>query len=190
MLDALVVPELHQFYDRNAEHIFVIGHENGHSLGPDSTYRTALGIYDHIIEENKADVVSIAMMPEYVKAGVIDEQTLKKVYVSWIVRILLKSKPQMVQPHRVGDLIHFNYLLKHQAIAFDADNKLSIDFTKLPEIMNKILSETIAVQLSKSPQKAKQFIDENTQWTSLHDYIAQTLVKIGIKPYKDIRTYL
>ena len=190
MLDALVVPELHQFYDRNAEHIFVIGHENGHSLGPDSTYRTALGIYDHIIEENKADVVSIAMMPEYVKAGVIDEQTLKKVYVSWIVRILLKSKPQMIQPHRVGDLIHFNYLLKHQAIAFDADNKLSIDFTKLPEIMNKILSETIAVQLSKSPQKAKQFIDENTQWTSLHDYIAQTLVKIGIKPYKDIRTYL
>ncbi len=190
LLEALLEPEFHRYYDEEAEHIFVIGHENGHSLGPDSSYKKALGIYQHIIEENKADVVSIAMMPEYVKAGVISEETLKKVYVTWIMRLLLKAKPQHIQPHRVGDLIHFNYLLDHGAIVLSEDKKIRIDFIKMPDVMNKILLETIEVQLSKSPKTAKAFIDANSAWNQKHEYIAKTLRELGIKPYKDIRTYL
>jgi len=190
ILNALLDKDFHQYYDEDAEHIFVIGHENGHSLGPDSSYKDSLGIYKHIIEENKADVVSIAMMPQYVKSGVINETTLRKVYVTWIVRLLLKAKPLQIQAHRVGDLIHFNYLLRHGAISINADNKIRVNFDVLPEVMNKILQETIAVQLSKSPQKAKEFITENGEWGKLHEYIAATLQHIGIKPYKDIRTYL
>lgn len=190
MLDKLLDKEFHRWFDDEAEHIFVIGHENGHSLGPDASYKTALGIYQHTIEENKADVVSIAMMPQYVTAGVIDEETLKKVYVTWGMRLLLKARPQPEQPHRVGDLIHFNYLLKHGAIAVTPENKIRFDFAKFPEVMQKILQETIEVQLSKSPARAKAFIDENTAWGELHEYIAKTLQSLGIKPYKDIRTYL
>ena len=95
----------------------------------------------------------------------------------------------MIQPHRVGDLIHFNYLLEHGAISFNADNKLEIDFEKLPKVMNKILEETIEVQLSKSPDKAKSFIDKYSAWSDIHRYIADTLVKIGIKPYIEIKAY-
>ncbi|MBE6444284.1 MAG: hypothetical protein E7020_06455 [Alphaproteobacteria bacterium] len=190
MLDTLLEKDFHQYYDEEAEHIFVIGHENGHSLGPDNTYKTALGIYNHIIEENKADVVSIAMMPEYVKVGVINEIMLKKVYVTWVMRLLLKAKPKQIQPHRVGDLIHFNWLMRHGAIVITADNKISFDFVKMPEAINKILEETIEVQLSKSSKRAKEFIDFNSEWNELHDYIATTLKNLGIKPYKDIRTYL
>ena len=130
------------------------------------------------------------MMPQYVTAGVIDEETLKKVYVTWGMRLLLKARPQPEQPHRVGDLIHFNYLLKHGAIAVTPENKIRFDFAKFPEVMQKILQETIEVQLSKSPARAKAFIDENTAWGELHEYIAKTLQSLGIKPYKDIRTYL
>ena len=190
LLEALLDKDFHQYYDEEAEHIFVIGHENGHSLGPDNSYKKALGVYQHTVEENKADVVSIAMMPQYVKVGIIDEVTLKKVYVTWIVRLLLKAKPQLIQPHRMGDLIHFNYLMKHGAIEMTAENKLKVHFEKMPAVMNKILEETIAVQLSRSPQKAKEFIDENTEWNTLHDYIAKTLQGLGIKCYKDIRTHL
>ena len=190
MLEALLEQEFHRYYDPEAEHIFVIGHENGHSLGPDSTFKTALGLYQHIIEENKADVVSITMMPQYVKAGVIDEEMLKKVYVTWVMRLLLKAKPQRIQPHRVGDLIHFNYLLSHGAIEMTPENKIKFNFDKFPEVMGKILTETIEVQLSKSPARALKFIEDNSEWSSLHEYIAQTLQDLGIKPYKDIRTYL
>ncbi len=189
MLAALVSPELHRFYNPEAEHIFVIGHENGHSLGPDSSYQDALGVYKHIIEENKADVVSIAFMPEYVKNGIIGEQMLREIYTTWIVRLFLKARPQQIQPHRVGDLIHFNFLLKHGAIRFNADRKLEIDFAALPGVMQKILRQTIEVQLSKDTGCAKAFIEKYSDWGELHQYVADTLQRLGIKPYKEIRTY-
>ena len=43
------------------DHPFTIGHENGHSLGPKEGCE-ALGKYKSIIEENKADMVSLAMI--------------------------------------------------------------------------------------------------------------------------------
>ena len=189
LLNALVREDFHKYFNDEAEHIFVIGHENGHSLGPNSSYQNALGLYKHTIEENKADVVSITFMPEYVKAGIIDEQTLKEVYTSWIVRMLLKSKPKLSQPHRLGDLIHFNFLLQHGAIEFNSEGKLVIHFDKMPEVMHKILEETIAVQLSKSPDKAKEFIDKYSGWTELHEHIAKVQQDLGIKCYKDIRIH-
>lgn len=189
MLNALVRADFHKYYNPEAEHIFVIGHENGHSLGPDSSYQNALGLYKHTIEENKADVISITFMPEYVKAGIINEQTLKEIYTTWIIRLLLKSKPSLSQPHRTGDLIHFNYLLSHGAIEFDSERKLVIHFDRLPEVMHQLLDDTIAIQLSKSPEKAKDFIEQYTQWNDLHDYIASVHQRLGLKPYKEIRMH-
>lgn len=188
-LEALVGGELHQYYNPEADHIFVIGHENGHSLGPDSSFKNSLGLYKHTIEENKADVVSIAMMPQYVKAGIIDEKTLKEVYTTWIIRMFLKARPQLIQPHRVGDLMHFNYLLEHEAISFDESGKLHIDFERLSDVMNKILAETIEIQLSKSPEKAKSFIDKYSFWSDIHEHIAKVLKEIGIKPYIEIKAH-
>ena len=190
LLDALLVENLHQYYDRESEHIFVIGHENGHSFGPDSSYKTALGIYQHIIEEYKADVTSIAMMKEYVKSGVISETDLKKIYVTWVMRLLLKSKPQHIQPHRIGDLIHFNRLLNLGAIEINGDKKININFEKLHEVTYNGLENAIKVQLSKSTAEAKKFIDKYSTWNETHQYIADVLLKLGIKPYKNIRMFL
>ena len=188
LLEALAAPELHQYYSHEADHIFVIGHENGHSLGPDSYYKDALGAYRHIIEENKADVVSIAMMPEYVKSGVIDELMLKKIYTTWVImRSLSKAKP--IESHRVGDLIHFNFLLEHGAIRINDDRKIEIDFAKMPSVVSKLLEETVEVQLSRSPEKAKAWIDRYTKWEDLHIYIAETLQKLGVKNYIEIEAH-
>ena len=187
LLQALVAPEFHQYYDHEADHIFVIGHENGHSLGPDSFYKDALGAYRHIIEENKADVVSIVMMPEYVKSGVIDELTLKKIYTTWVIRCLSKAKP--IESHRVGDLIHFNFLLEKGAIRINSDRKLEVDFAKMPQAVSKLLDETIEIQLSRSPQKAKAWIDKYTKWEDLQIYIADTLQSLGVKNYIEIEAY-
>lgn len=190
LLDALLAKEFHQYYDREAEHIFTIGHENGHSFGPDSSYKIALGIYQHIIEEYKADVTSIAMMKEYVKSGIISEDDLKKIYVTWIMRLLLKSKPQHIQPHRIGDLMHFNRLLRFKAIEINEDGKIKINFDKIHEVTYNGLENAIRVQLSKSPAEAKKFIDEFSTWNDLHKHIADVLLKLGIKPYKNIRMFL
>ncbi len=188
LLAALLVPAQHQYFDHEAEHIFVIGHENGHSLGPDSYYKDALGAHRHVIEENKADIVSMAMMPQYVKSGVIDEKMLKKIYVSWVMRLLCKAKP--IESHRVGDLIHFNYLLEHGAIRFNADRKIEVDFVLMPSVLEKLLQETIEIQLSRSPQKAKAWIDRWTEWQEIQIYVAEVLQKLGVKNYIEIEAFI
>lgn len=190
LLDLLVAPELHRYYDSEAEHLFVIGHENGHSLGPDSSYQSALGSYKHIIEEHKADVISLAMMPEYVKYGIIDSETLKKIYLTHsVLGYFLKAAPSLSLPHRVGDLMQFNYLLEHGALSFDDAGKMHINFSKFAPVMAELLDETIKIQLSKSPEQAKAFVDKYNQWGPHSQRIAEIQSQLGLKPYKDIKTY-
>ncbi len=190
MLERLLDPALHRYFDGEADHLFVIGHENGHSLGPDSSYQNALGAYKHIIEEHKADTVSLAFMPEYVKAGVIDEETLKKVYVSYIAgRMFLAARPHMMLPHRMGELIQFNYLRKHGIIGETADGKITIDLQNAVHVFHRLLEETIGVQLSKSGETAAAFVEQYTEWSLLSQKIAAVRQELGIKPYKRIVRY-
>lgn len=190
LLERLVSPDLHRYFDVEAEHLFVIGHENGHSLGPSAQFQSALGSYSHIIEEHKADVISLAFMPEYVKSGVIDEETLKKIYLTHTVGgLFLKAEPNPSLPHRVADLIQFNYLLEHGAISFADNGKLELDFNKFSAVMSRLLDETIAVQLSKSPAEAKDFIGRWARWGEHSRRIAAVQAELGLKPYKEIKTY-
>ena len=187
ILNGLVAPELHKYYDEDADHLFVIGHENGHSLGPDSSYQTALGIYQHIIEEHKADVISAAMMPEYVKDGIISEEMLKSIYATWIIRRhFMVAFPEDREAHRVADLIEYNYLHDHGAFYFDDNKKLHIDFEKMKEVCKQLLADTIKVQLSKSPDYAKDFIDKWSNWGEMQQYIADFKKNLGVRPYIEI----
>lgn len=187
MLNAFLHPDFHQYYNLAADHLFVIGHENGHSLGPSSEYQNAPGICKSIIEENKADTVSISFMPEYVKQGIITETELKEIYTTWIFRLLLRAKPIFpTETYKIVDLIEFNTLLRHKAIFFDDNNLIHIDFAKVSPAMYDLLTQVIEIQLSKSPQKARQYIEENTMWNDLHEHIAATHKKLGLKKYKNI----
>ena len=187
LLDMLVSPELHPYYDSEMDHLFVIGHENGHSLGPDNQYQRSLGVYKSTIEEHKADMVSIAFMPEYVKIGVITEHELKKIYTTWVIkRLFLKAEP--VEVHRVAELMHFNYMLEHGAIFFDDNYKLHINFDKFHQVVYNLLEETIKLQLSKSPSKAKAFIEKHTKWGEQSQYIAKIQQELGIRNYIEIVT--
>ena len=189
ILKTLVAPELHKYYNPESDHLFVIGHENGHSLGPDSTYQTALGIYHHIIEEHKADMISATMMPEYVKAGIITEEQLKSIYLTWIVkRHFMVAFPEDREAHRMADLIEYNYLHDYGAFWFDNDKKLHIDFAKMQSGSRSLLEKIIEVQLSKSPEFAKEFVDKWTSWGKMSQYIAEFKQSLGIKPYIDIVT--
>ena len=188
ILNEFVAPELHKYYEPGATHLFVIGHENAHTLGPDSSYKTALGIYQHVMEENKADVTSLAMLPEYVKSGIIDEETLKKTYTGCIIAMFLPAEPVLQKPHRVADLMQFNYLLKEKAISFDS-GKMEIDFKKVPEAMYGLLSETIRAQLSKDPNEAKKIIDKYALWGEISQKIADFKKKLGVKNYREIITH-
>ena len=55
--------------------------------------------------------------------------------------------------------------------------------------MYELLSEVVDIQLSKSPQKAREFIEKNSTWNELHEHIAQTHKKLGLKKYKNIVSF-
>jgi hypothetical protein len=190
ILDILVDKSLHKYYDKEADHLFVIGHENGHSLGPDSSYQNALGTYKHIMEEHKADVISLAFMPHYAKNKIIDEEMLKKIYVSYIAgRMFLIAQPHNMLPHRVAELIQFNYLLENKVIEFNAAGKLTINFETIGRVFIQLLNDTVEVQLSKSPRVAEEFINKYSVWSEVSQKIAQIRQEFGIKPYKRIVRY-
>lgn len=190
LLNVFLHPDFHKYYNPEADHIFVIGHENGHSLGPSSEYQNSPGICKSIIEENKADMVSISFMPEYVKQNIITAEQLKEVYTTWIFRLLLRAKPVFpTETYKIIDLIEFNTLIRHGAVTFDENKLIHIDFDKVSPAAYELLTKVIDIQLSKSPEKARQYIEENTSWTELHEYIAATHKKLGLKKYKNIVSF-
>ncbi len=190
LLDSLLAPEFHQYIDIYKDMIFVIYHENGHSLGPKAEYQNAMGEYKHIIEENKADVVSIASISEIAKTfNMFSEEDVKKIYASWIFsNLLLKAEPVYANPHRVASLIHFNYLMENKVIWFNENNKLCIDFDKVSSTMYKLLEETIELQLSKSVEKADAFVKRWAYWGQYSKYAADIHQKVGVRPYIKIVT--
>ena len=190
ILKKFVPLELHKYYNNEYDHLFTIGHENGHSLGPDSSYQTALGVYQHIIEEHKADMVSAAMMPEYVKAGIISAEELKAIYVTWIVkRHFMKAYPQDKEAHRMADLIEYNFLSEFGAFWFDDHKKLHVDFEKMQTGSRALLAEVIKVQLSKSPEYAQKFVERWTAWGEMNQYISDFKKKLGVRPYIKIEMF-
>lgn len=188
LLHELVDPDLHAYVDVNQTMGFVIGHENGHSLGPDSSYQNALGIYKHIIEEHKADVISVASIAELKRQfKSYEDVDLKKFYTTWIISdLLLRAQPVLSKPHRVAELIQFNYLLENKVIYFDKQKKLHIDFERIEDVLYSLLEDTIELQLSRSAEKAKEFINRWAQWGEWPSYIAGVQQQIGIKPYIQI----
>ena len=181
--------DLHKYFDQESIHNWVIGHENGHSLGPLSEYQNSLGLYKHIIEEHKADVISIAAMEELAtKFNLFEKSYLKTIYTTWCVSLFLRAKPVFSSPHRIAELIQFNYLIENDGIFFDDNKKLHINFDKISVIMYKLLEETIEIQLSKSVTKAKEFVDRWGYWGEFSEYIANVQQSLGIKPYIKIVT--
>lgn len=178
LLNLLVTPSLHSYVDSESMHYFVIGHENGHSLGPDHSYKDALGTYRHVIEEHKANIVSMAFAHKQYEGEI-----LQKIYTSWVFSLFLRAKPILSKPHRVADLMAFNYLLENGAISFDDNLKLHIHFEKMAMVLYGLLEETIKVQLSRSPQEAKAFIERLSAWGKIHQHIADCQKKLGLKPY-------
>ena len=190
LLDRLVAPELHQYIDAKKDIIFVIYHENGHSLGPNAEYQNAMGEYKHIIEEHKADVISMVSVEEIAKEyNMFSQEDLNKIYTSWIFSsLLLKAEPVFSNPHRVAELIQFNFLMENKVIFFDEERKLHINLTDFPKVMYKLLEDTIAVQLSKSVSKAREYVKRWAYWSENSAYIAQVQQEIGTKPYINIVT--
>ncbi len=176
-LDATLRKEFHKFYNPEADHWFTIGHENVHSLGPKSGTE-ALGKYKNIIEENKADMGSLALLNIMEKLGLYSQEEVKQILVTYAADNFLKAKPTLSQAHRVRTVMQSKYFLDKKAISLDENGLININLEKMIPTAKQMLSEIIRVQLSQDFNKGEKYVLDNFIWTKEMEIISKKLKEI------------
>lgn len=177
-LAATVNPELHQYYNDEADHWFTVGHENGHSLGPKSGTE-GLGKYKSIIEENKADMISLAMLDVLTEAGMYTPEQRKQIIVTYAADNMMTSKPTLSQAHRVRSVMQNYYFIKEGAMEISPEGILNVDIEKIVPTARKMLEEIIQVQMKGDFSKGEKYVLDNFVWTPEMETMAQNIKKVS-----------
>lgn len=176
-LDEILDKEQHKYYLDEADHWFTIGHENAHSLGPKKACET-LGKYRNIIEENKADMGSLAFVDLLTELGMYTEEQRKQIIVTTVADNFLKSKPTLSQAHRVRTVMQNKYFADRGAYVI-IDGKIHVNIDKVVPIAKGMLSEIIRIQIDGDFDKAEKYVLNNFVWTDNMELIAQKLQKVS-----------
>jgi hypothetical protein len=193
LLNSLVDSSLHALYDRESDHLFTIGHELTHSLGPMATAtgkdkKVALGDgYGDIIEECKADLGSLNATEYFLDIGKYSQTLVESIYVTWSIDQLPLSEPNITQPHRVRELMQLNYFIEKGALEIQKGSKLSVNLEKILPAAREMLTEVIKIQLEGNADKARIFVDKYRQWNNTMQYISEIKQSLSPKPYKILK---
>ena len=177
LLNEILDKDQHKYYDREAAHLFVIGHENTHSLGPKKP-NDKLGKYSHIIEENKADMGGLGFLDLLTKEGYYTEETKKQIIVTTVVDYFLKVKPSLSQAHRVRTVMQNYYLFKRGAYEIK-DGKIHVNIDKVVPAAREMLAEIVRVQIDDDITKAEKYVMDNFVWTDEMQLIGEKLQKVN-----------
>ena len=177
-LDNILEKEFHKYYDDKMDHPFTIGHENGHSLGPNEGCEV-LGKYKSIIEENKADMVSLSMIDLLTEKGLYTKEERDKIIVTFAADSMLKTKPELSQAHRVRTVMQNYYFIQKGAMKISKDGFLSVDIDKMPKVAYSMLKEIIEVQLSKDFNRGEKYVNDYFIWNDEMNIIGEKLKKIS-----------
>ncbi|MBI1186527.1 MAG: NUDIX hydrolase [Alphaproteobacteria bacterium] len=155
-------------------------HEIGHYLGVDQTadgrdLDVALEDNADLLEEMKADLVSLFAARMLHARGLFSDAQLRSIYASGVRRVLQKNRPRRAQPYQTMQLIQWNWFLDRGLLRFE-DGALAIDYARYPDAVDSLLREVLALQRNGDRAAASAFIDRWTAWDeSLHGVTAQRM---------------
>ncbi|MFN2515091.1 MAG: zincin-like metallopeptidase domain-containing protein [Pyrinomonadaceae bacterium] len=181
-LGAALGPEQAKALTSDGNFYRTLWHEVGHYLGVDRTkddrdLDEALQEDSSVMEEMKADLVSLFVAEALHKQGYYNDGQLRSVYASGILRVLQNNKPRRDQPYNTMQLMQWNFFLENGLLAFDpSSKKLRIDYDKYHEVVGKMLAKTLEVQHQGDKAAADRFIDQYSTWDeNLHGLIAKRI---------------
>ena len=178
MLDEILDKSQHQYYLDEADHWFTIGHENLHSLGPKKG-NEKLGKYLNIIEENKADMGSLAFVDLLTELGMYTKEQRLQIIVTFITDNFLKSKPTLSQAHRVRTVMQNKYMFDNGGYTLTKDNKIFVNIDKVVPIAKQMLAEIVRIQIDGNIESAQKYVERTFVWTEQQETIAQKLQKVS-----------
>ena len=177
-LDAILNKDQHKYYNDEADHWFTVGHENAHSLGPNSGTE-ALGKYKSIIEENKADMTSLAMLDILTENGMYTPEQRNEIIVTYAADNMLKSKPTLSQAHRVRSVMQNYFFLKEGAFSIDMNGVLTVDIEKMVPTAKKMLEQIIRVQVDGKFEEGEKYVLDNFIWTNQMETMAENIKRVS-----------
>lgn len=177
-LNAILDKNLHKYYNDEADHWFTVGHENGHSLGPKSGTE-GLGKYKSIIEENKADMVSLAMLDILTESGMYTAEQREQIIVTYAADNMMMSKPTMSQAHRVRSVMQNYFFIREGAITISKGGVLWVNMDKMVPTAQKMLERIIEVQLSGDFETGEKYVNEWFVWTPEMETLAENIKKVS-----------
>lgn len=155
-------------------------HEIGHYLGVDVTadgrdLDAALEDTADLLEEMKADLVSLTSARILHDRGRLTDAQLTSIYAAGVRRVLQKNRPRREQPYQTMQLIQWNWFMDHGALTFE-NGRLRIDYRRYPEAVTSLLQEVLAIQRAGDRNAANAFVDRWTTWRAdLHEVIAANM---------------
>jgi hypothetical protein len=176
-LDASLDKDQHKYYLTEASHWFTIGHENAHSLGP-KYGKEKLGKYQSIIEENKADMGSLAFVDMLTEKGMYTPEQRKQIIVTATLSNYLAEKPNLGQAHRVRSVMQAKYFEDNGAVEISDEGKVHVNIDKVVPTAQKMLSEIIEIQKDGDLNKAEKYMNQNFVWTDSMERVAKNLRKV------------
>ena len=180
---AAVMPEHANDLTLDGPFYRTLWHEVGHYLGVDKTtddrdLNEALSPWGSHYEELKADLVSVFTAEHLNKTGLMSDEVYRSVQADGILRVLQKNQPRVKeQPYQAMQLMQMNYFLDNGLLSFDpSTQRLQINYDLYSAVTGQMLNDVLSIQQQGDPERATDFIDKYTTWTSdLHEALAERL---------------
>lgn len=160
----------------------VLWHEVGHYLGVDRTrdgrdLDQALGADSALLEELKADLVSLFVARSLRESGYYDDAGLRGVYASGVRRVLQNVRPRREQPYQTMQMVQWNWFMDRGVLTFDrSGGELAIDYGRYHDAVAALLAEVLEIQAAGDPAAATRFIDRWAAWDEgLHGVVAANI---------------
>ncbi|HEX8292115.1 MAG TPA: hypothetical protein VF570_10190, partial [Pyrinomonadaceae bacterium] len=157
-------------------------HEVGHYLGVDAAkdgrdLDVALQDDADLLEEMKADLVSLYVAEPLRRQGYYTDAQLRAVYASGVLRVLQNVKPRRDQPYQTMQLMQWNFFLERGLLSFDRETKLlRVNYDKYREVVGELLERVLRVQHEGDKAAADRFVEEYAKWDEgLHGAVAANI---------------
>jgi hypothetical protein len=181
-LAAAVGPEQAKDLTNEGNFYRTLWHEVGHYLGVDRTkddreLDEVLQDDASLLEEMKADLVSLFVAEALRKQNYYTDAQLKSVYAGGILRVLQNNKPRRDQPYNTMQLMQWNFFLENGLLTFDqSSHTMRIHYDKYHSVVGQLLAKVLEVQYQGDKVAADRFIDQYTNWDeNLHGVVAKNI---------------
>ena len=167
--------------DLDGDFHYTLWHEIGHYLGPEETRSgelidEALLDASDLLEEMKADVISLFAGRMLHESGYYDDASLRSLYAAGVERVLLKNRPRRDQPYGTMQLMQLNYFLENGMLRFDDDARLHVDYEVYHDVVAALVEEVLELQAAGDKTAVDVFVERWTDWDEArHGRLAQRL---------------